>query len=214
MKGLLIKDLLTIQKKYGIARIIIDICIMTILMIVLKGAGAIYISFLLIPTELMTMIISLSTCDEQWKWEKYAIALPVSKTTIIKSRYIFALILSSLGFIVSLTVNSVSYFCFPQFAFGYYLFIAGTSFAITLLFLSFVLPSNYSLGVNAGFAVMLVLIIILVLLAMWTNVANDSIMWFIVEHFELCIGIACAIVITLTFGSYFLSKILFNRKYN
>ena len=214
MKGLLIKDLLTIQKKYGIARIMIDICIMTILMIILKGAGAIYISFLLIPTELMTMIISLSTCDEQWKWEKYAIALPVSKTTIIKSRYIFALILSSLGFIVSLTANSVSYFCFPQFAFGYYLFIAGTSFAITLLFLSFVLPSNYSLGVNAGFAVMLVLIIILVLLAMWTNVANDSIMWFIVEHFELCIGITCAMVIALAFGSYFLSKILFNRKYN
>lgn len=67
MKGLLIKDLLTIQKKYGISRIMIDICIMTILMIVLKGAGAIYLSFLLIPTELMTMIISLSTCDEQWK---------------------------------------------------------------------------------------------------------------------------------------------------
>lgn len=212
MKGLLIKDLLTIQKKYGSARIIIDICIMTILMIVLKGAGAIYISFLLIPAELMTMIISLSTCDEQWKWEKYAIALPVSKTTIIKSRYIFALILSSLGFIVSLAVNLVSYFCFPQFAFGYYLFIAGTSFTITLLFLSFVLPSNYSLGVNTGFAVMLVLIIILVLLAMWTNVAN--IMWFIVKHFELCIGIACVMVIALTFGSYFLSKILFNRKYN
>lgn len=85
----------------------IDICIMTILMIVLKEAGAIYISFLLIPTELMTMIISLSTCDEQWKWEKYAIALPVSKTAIIKSRYIFALILSSLGFIVSLIANLI-----------------------------------------------------------------------------------------------------------
>lgn len=214
MKGLLVKDLLTIQKKYRIMRIIMDICIMAVLMITLKGTGAIYISFLLIPIELMTMLISLFTCDEQWKWGKYVVALPVSKTTIVKSRYIFPLILSSVGFIVSLTVNLVSYFCFPQFAFGYYLFIAGTSFTVTLLFLSFVLPSNYSLGVNAGFTIMLILIIILVLLAIWTNVTNNSIMWFVVDNFELSIGIAFALVIALAFGSYRLSKTLFNKQYN
>lgn len=47
MKGLLAKDLLTIKNKYGIKRIIMDICIMATLMIFLKGTGAIYISFLL-----------------------------------------------------------------------------------------------------------------------------------------------------------------------
>lgn len=135
MKGLLAKDLLTIKNKYGIKRIIMDICIMATLMIFLKGTGAIYISFLLIPIEIMTMIISLTTCDEQWKWNKYVVALPVSKTTIVKSRYIFAFIMSCVGFVVALAINLITYFCFPQFAFGYYLFIAGASFAVTLLFL-------------------------------------------------------------------------------
>lgn len=123
MKGLLAKDLLTIKNKYGIKRIIMDICIMATLMIFLKGTGAIYISFLLIPIEIMTMIISLTTCDEQWKWNKYVVALPVSKTTIVKSRYIFAFIMSCVGFVVALAINLITYFCFPQFAFGYYLSI-------------------------------------------------------------------------------------------
>ena len=51
MKGLLTKDLLTIQKKYGMKRFFMDIAIIIALMIVLEGTGAIYISFLLIPLE-------------------------------------------------------------------------------------------------------------------------------------------------------------------
>ena len=51
MKGLLTKDLLTIQKKYGMKRLVMDIAIIIALMIVLEGTGAIYISFLLIPID-------------------------------------------------------------------------------------------------------------------------------------------------------------------
>ena len=177
MKGLLMKDLLVIQKKYGITRIIMDIFIIVALMLFLKGTGAIYISLLLIPVEIMTMIISLTTCDEQWKWGKYVVALPVSKTTIVKSRYIVALIMTCIGFGVALLVNTITYFIFPQFAFGYYMFIACASFAVTLVFLSFVLPSNYSLVVNAGFAVMFTLVIILVVflyVVMWILVKGPS----------------------------------------
>ena len=80
--------------------------------------------------------------------------------------------------------------------------------------MSFVLPSNYSLGVNAGFAVMFTLVIILVVLAVWTNVTNNSILWFVVDNFELSIGIAFIIVIALAFSSYLLSKAFFTRKYD
>ena len=68
MKGLLIKDFLTIRKKYGISRIIMDVAIIVALMVVLGGTGAIYISFLLIPMEVASMVMSLTTCDEQWKY--------------------------------------------------------------------------------------------------------------------------------------------------
>ena len=119
MKGLLTKDFLTIKKKYGLPRVIMDIAIIIALMFILEKSGTIYISFLLIPIEIMSMIISLTTCDEQWKWGKYAVSLPVSKKQIVCSRYACAGILSLIGFVVALIVNSASYILFPQYAYGF-----------------------------------------------------------------------------------------------
>ena len=42
-------------------------------------------------------------------------------------------------------------------------------------------PSTYSLGVNAGFAIMIVLLAILLVLGFWSKLTNNSIMWFVVE---------------------------------
>ena len=71
MKGLLTKDFLTVKKKYGITRLIMDLAIIAALMIILEGAGSIYISFLLVPLEVASMLITLANSDEQWKWGKY-----------------------------------------------------------------------------------------------------------------------------------------------
>jgi len=213
MKGLLTKDLLTIQKKYGMKRLVMDIAIIIALMIILEGTGAIYISFLLIPLEVTSMVISLTTCDEQWKWGKYAVSLPISKTQIVKSRYMFAGSIALIGLGVALIVNAISYFCFPTYRFGFYLFITIASFCVTLLFLSFTLPSNYSLGVNAGFAAMIILVILLVVLGIWSKLTDNAIMWFIVEHFETSMGIAFVSTILLFALSYALSITFFKRKY-
>lgn len=59
MKGLMTKDFLTVKKKYGLTRLIMDFAIITALMIILEGAGAIYISFLLVPLEVASMLITL-----------------------------------------------------------------------------------------------------------------------------------------------------------
>lgn len=213
MKGLMIKDFLTLKKKYGITRIIIDIAIIIALMIVLEGTGAIYISFLLLPLEITSMIISLTTCDEEWRWDKYAISLPITKTQIVKSRYILAGFLSLIGLIVSILVNTISYFCFPNYKYGFYLFISFASFAVILLFLAFILPSTYSLGVNAGFAVMIILLAILLVLGFWSRLTDNSIMWFVVDNFELCIVIASVFDVIICVLSYILSITFFKKKH-
>lgn len=213
MKGLLMKDFLTIRKKYGIPRVAMDIFIIVALMVVLKGTGAIYISFLLIPIEVMSMVMSLATCDQQWKWGKYAISLPITKAQLVKSRYTFSVILSCVGFIVALMVNTVSYFCFPKYDYGFYLFVAAASFAVTLLFLSFVLPSNYSLGENAGFAVMIILVILLIVLGIWSNMTGNAVMQFVVDNFEMSLMIFFSATIIIWILSCTLSIRLFKRKY-
>ena len=213
MKGLLIKDFLTIRKKYGISRIIMDVAIIVALMVVLGGTGAIYISFLLIPMEVASMVMSLTTCDEQWKWSKYAISLPVSKTQIVQSRYAFALIISLVGLVVAFIVNSISFLCFSEYKFGFYVFLSVVSFGVILLFLSFMLPSNYSLGVNAGFAAMIIMVILLVVLGIWSKLTDNAIMWYVVDHFELSMIIAFVGVLVLFVLSYTMSVFFFKRKY-
>ncbi len=213
MRGLLIKDFLTIKKKYGVPRIVMDIAMIAALMVILHGTGAIYISFLLIPIEVMSMVMSLTTCDQQWKWGKYAVSLPVTKAQIVKSRYVVASIISGIGLFVAFAVNTVTYFCFPQYAYGFYLFIAASSFAVTLIFLSFVLPSNYSLGENAGFAVMIILVVLLVALGVWSNLTGNAIMQFVVDNFELCLLLFFTAAIALWALSCALSVRLFRKKY-
>lgn len=214
MKGLLTKDFLTLKKKYGISRLIMDIAIITALMIVLENVGAIYISFLKIPLEVASMIISLTSCDEQWKWGKYAVSLPVSKKTIVKSRYVFALSMALIGLCISLIVNIISYFCFPSYRLGFYLFIAIASFCVVLFFLAFILPSNYSLGVNAGFAVMFILIILLIVLGVWSKMTGNAIMEFVVNNFDMSMIIGFISTLVIFSLSYVLSVVFFRRKYS
>lgn len=213
MKGLMTKDFLTVKKKYGLTRLIMDFAIITALMIILEGAGAIYISFLLVPLEVASMLITLANSDEQWKWGKYAVALPVSKKQIVSSRYAFAGIAAIIGLCVSLIVNTISYFCFPTYRFGFYLFIAVASFCVVLLFLAFILPSNYWMGVNAGFAVMFIMIILLVVLGIWSKMTNNAIISFIVDNFDLSMVIGFVSTIAIFALSYILSITLFQKKY-
>ena len=213
MKGLMTKDFLTVKKKYGLTRLIMDFAIITALMIILEGAGAIYVSFLLVPLEVASMLITLANSDEQWKWGKYAVALPVSKKQIVSSRYAFAGIAAIIGLCVSLIVNTISYFCFPTYRFGFYLFIAVASFCVVLLFLAFILPSNYWMGVNAGFAVMFIMIILLVVLGIWSKMTNNAIIGFIVDNFDLSMVIGFVSTIAIFALSYILSITLFQKKY-
>lgn len=213
MKGLMTKDFLTVKKKYGVTRLIMDFAIITALMLILEGAGAIYISFLLVPLEVASMLITLANFDEQWKWGKYAVALPVSKKQIVSSRYAFGGIAAIIGLCVSLIVNTISYFCFPAYRFGFYLFIAVASFCVVLLFLAFILPFNYWMGVNAGFAVMFIMIILLVVLGIWSKMTNNAIMGFIVDNFDLGMVIGFVSTVFIFSLSYILSIALFKRKY-
>lgn len=213
MKGLLTKDFLTVKKKYGIARLIMDLAIIVALMMILEGAGSLYISFLLVPLEVSSMLITLANSDEQWKWDKYVGALPVSKKQIVRSRYMFAVIAAVIGFFVALIVNTISYTFFPSYQFGFYLFVSIAAFCVVLLFLAFILPSNYWRGVNAGFVVMFVLIIFLIVLGIWSRMTNNAIMGFIVDNFDLSMVIGFISTIFVFVLSYIVSIILFKRKY-
>ena len=213
MKGLLLKDFLTVRRKYGAARLIMDLAIVAALMIVLEGAGAVCVSLLLAPLEVASMTITLANCDEQWKWGRYAVALPVSKRQIVASRYAFGGIAAAAGFGAALLVNAVACWIFPDWSIGLCLLLAAASLVMSLLFLSLILPSNYWRGVNVGFAVMFVLIIAAVGLGLWLRATGVALLDIAAGHLELCAILIIAAVLALFGGSLALSTSLFRRRY-
>lgn len=187
MRGLITKDFLTIRKRYGLQRAIMDVLIVVALMAVLKGTGALYVSLLFVPIEVMSAIMTLSSCDVQWKWDRRVASLPVTRAQVVEGRYGFALLLTCAGFLVALAANAAAYLPFPAYAWGFYLFVSAASLALTLLFLSFVLPASYSLGENAGFAVMISLVVLLIVLGVWSNLTGNAVMQFVIDNFDACV---------------------------
>ena len=69
------------------------------------------------------------------------------------------------------------------------------------------------MGVNAGFAVMFIMIILLVVLGIWSKMTNNAIIGFIVDNFDLSMVIGFVSTIAIFALSYILSITLFQKKY-
>ena len=213
MKGLLWKDCLTIRKKYGLPRLVLDLAILAALLVVLEGTGALVVSLLLVPLEVTSMVISLTSFDETWKWDKYAAALPVSQAEIVKSRYAFALLMALVGFVVALAANLIAQAAFGAGRLGTCLLVAVASFFLTLLVLAVLFPSNYRLGVNAGVAVMILFLVAILALWFWARVTEYGLLVWAVAHASLLPWLGYGVVAVLFVLSYVLSVSLFRRKF-
>ena len=213
MKGLLWKDCLTIRKKYGLPRLVLDLAILAALLVVLEGTGALVVSLLLVPLEVTSMVISLTSFDETWKWDKYAAALPVSQAEIVKSRYAFALLMALVGFVVALAANLIAQAAFGAGRLGTCLLVAVASFFLTLLVLAVLFPSNYRLGVNAGMAVMILFLVAILALWFWARVTEYGWLVWAAAHASLLPWLGCGVVTILFVLSYVLSVSLFRRKF-
>ena len=213
MKGLLWKDCLTIRKKYGLPRLVLDLAILAALLVVLEGTGALVVSLLLVPLEVTSMVISLTSFDETWKWDKYAAALPVSQAEIVKSRYAFALLMALVGFVVALAANLIAQAAFGAGRLGTCLLVAVASFFLTLLVLAVLFPSNYRLGVNAGVAVMILFLVAILALWFWARVTEYGWLVWAAPHASLLPWLGCGVVAVLFVLSYVLSVSLFRRKF-
>ena len=213
MRGFLWKDYLTTRKKYGLPRLVLDLAIVAALLVVLEGTGALVLSLVLVPLEVTSMVISLTSFDETWKWEKYAVALPISKGEIVKSRYAFALLMALAGFAVALAANLIAWAVFGTGSVRNCLLLSAASFFLTLLVLAVLFPSNYRLGVNAGVAVMIFFLI--AALALWFLSWVTEFSWSAVAVTHAArlpwVGFAAAAVLFAL--SYFLSAALFRRKF-
>lgn len=107
MKGLLLKDILTIYHTKNISALLI-LAIIPLVYDVIKGQGY------FISVTMATWIISVVACysfisDQEDGSLPYLLSLPILKKDYIKAKYILILMMTLVGFIISFLITSIVY---------------------------------------------------------------------------------------------------------
>ena len=155
MKGLIIKDLFLLRKQ---GKMLLLLAIFyTVFSIFTKN-----ISMLgAIVAVLCTMMtITTLSYDEYCKWDRYALAMPVSGTSIVLSKYILGLLLTLAGFITAVVIIVGIVAITGEMPFGEALFTIFCTSIISLLILSAILPLLFKFGVEKGRILLLLVIFI------------------------------------------------------
>lgn len=157
MKGLLIKDKLTLTKKLSPVSIVITVVFFLVLIATLKGTGVLFIGIIL-PMFVPSVAVTLYNCDEQWKWDKYAISLPVTKTQIVCSRYVFCGIVLVVCALLAFVLNLCMYLLFHELSLIVHLAVPAFGLLAGLVYLLLIIPASYIWGQSGGSTVMLALV--------------------------------------------------------
>ncbi len=155
MKGLIIKDFLSL-KKYG--RSVLLVIAFYILFSFMVDDSS-FMSGAVVLLFSVTVITSFSY-DKQAGWEEYALSLPLPRKTIVKSKYLLSLLMTIagaalsalIGIVINLVTNNKS--IIEHLTATYVLLI------ISVLFLSIMLPLIYKFGVEKSRIFMVIVIAI------------------------------------------------------
>ena len=141
MSGLIWKDLMVLRKTlktYGL---------FFLFYFLMAAVGLFNISFVTAVLQLIVIMLPMSAFayDEQAKWDRYAIALPLGRRRVVAARYLFILLMVLIAAAFSLltcTVISIT---------GNGLFLENlaavlTTLGLGLLVADLLLPLNYKLG--------------------------------------------------------------------
>lgn len=99
MVGLILKDLMTIQRQMKAqAFVLIFLLMMAIFM--QQSAMLLAVIVFIVTIQAITAL----SYDEQSKWDKYANTLPISKADIVFSKYILSVMLMIFGLVMALPI--------------------------------------------------------------------------------------------------------------
>jgi ABC-type transport system involved in multi-copper enzyme maturation permease subunit len=135
MKGLLLKDLLSLRKyARTLVIFILAYSVMTFFM-----DSPYFLSGIIVLMCSMVAITSFSF-DHQAGWDVYALSLPVSRNDVVRSKYLLGLLLTLIGTVVSI-IEGALYTVFAHTgSFLETLLVSYALFAVGMLFISILMP--------------------------------------------------------------------------
>lgn len=171
MKGLILKDFLVL-KKTGRVFLILFILYLAMGVFMHTDFGTI-VTFI---TGMLSM-----TCfayDEQAKWLPYALTMPVSRKTIVQSKFLMALLFGAIGMLIGLVMSLVANIGKAAMDWSALLAQSGIALCAVYLFSSLSLPLLFKLGAEKSRIMLMVFftapIIAVTALYSWWEQASGS----------------------------------------
>lgn len=142
MTGLIFKDILVMRKTLKTY----------LLFLVFYSAMALFgvfsLSFVVAFIQVIVIMLPISAFayDERARWDRYAMSLPLGRSTVVAARYLFVLLMLMISAVVGLSVGVALSIFDPSSSMMEYLGTVLVSLGVGLLIADIILPLNYKLG--------------------------------------------------------------------
>ena len=155
MSGLVLKDLLVLRKQGRSYLLIIGIYM------VLAFAGVFDYSILSTMMVVLTMMLPMATFsyDELARWDKFAAAMPVGRSGIIKAKYLMALAVIGGAGLLCFVVNIIVAMIDHEAQLGALMASLGGSLGAGLLINAAILPLLFKYGAEKSRSMMMVVML-------------------------------------------------------
>lgn len=155
MRGLLIKDFISLRKYGRSALLVVAFYVLFSFMV----DDTSFMSGMVVLLFSMTAITSFAY-DKQAGWEEYALSLPLPRKTLVKSKYVMSLLLAFAGMAMSVLLGIALNVITKKSGITEHLTSTYVLFAISILFLCIMLPLIFKFGVEKSRIFMIVVVAI------------------------------------------------------
>jgi len=215
MNGLVMKDLITLKKQKfsNIAGLLITTIVF---LVVWQGTGVLLLGAVTLPFLTVFTPFTFRAADEQWKWDKYAISLPISKKQIVASRFLSCCLICAAYFLVSLFLNIAAYFWFQDHSISLHLTSAFLGLGVSLFSVFLLLPASYTKGLGMSLWFLAVVAIIYLGAIITIRKTDYDIFSFspTPPQIALLIGIGVVVLVGFSILSYIVSVVIYRKKHS
>lgn len=216
MLGLIIKDILNLSSN---KRIFVTLLIMFTFVGFMSNGLPNYLSIYL-PILCLMLAFSTFSYDEYSKWDRYVLALPLSRKDIVRSRYMFSLVLLVLSFLFNILFNLLIIIVFNQpLLLNSILIQPLITIMIVGVIIAIVFPLIYKFGAEKGRLVMIFFSIVIgaggaLLGNLFSDQVSQTEMFDTLIPFLNTYGFYILFILSslALFGSYHLSLAFYNQK--
>lgn len=149
MKGLIQKDFYVMRERIRPLNYILIAIIALGLLFYFQAVGAMYVA-LFLPLFLVGIPKTIMVYDTQCKWDKLAIALPVTRKTIVASRYLFFTLITVAMSIISFGLCVAAGIFFKELTLSLCVKFSVAGFVLALFYGLLTIPTGYAMGTNGG----------------------------------------------------------------